>query len=418
MLTRRKALGALAAAAWTRPAKATTADWPQFRGPHRDGVSAETGLLGEWPSNGPKKLWSARGLGAGYGSAAIAGDHIYIQGGIKGQSVVHCLERAGGKILWTTPLGALGSSDRGDGPRSTPTVEGGFLYAMSENGDLACLRLKDGGVVWKRNVLSDFRGSNPYWLLSESPLLDGGNVIVTPGGRNAGIVALNKATGATVWQARELSDSAGYASCVIADIGPGASPGPDRVRTVMQFTAEAGVGVRASDGKLMWRNERAANDTANCASPVYAEGKVFYSSAYGAGGALLWLSVKDGLVSAREGWFTRDMMNHHGGVIHVRGCLYGYSNSILTCIDLETGKTLWRDRSVGKGSLTYAADRLYLLSEGNVMGLAEASPKGYREKGRFRLQDQGWPSWSYPVVCGGILWIRNQGVLEAYGIKA
>lgn len=418
MLTRRQAIGAFAGAALSRTARAAAPVWPQFRGPNRDGISAETGLLAEWPSNGPKKIWTAQGLGSGYGSIAVVGDRVFVQGALRGQSVVHCLDRADGKILWTAPLGASGSNDRGDGPRSTPTVEGEFLYAMSENGDLACLRLKDGSAVWKRNVLRDFRGSNPYWLLSESPLIDGANVIVTPGGREAGMVALKKATGETVWQSRELSDGAGYASCVIADVGPGKAPGPDKVRTIMQLTARAGVGVRASDGKLMWHYEKAANRTANCAAPVYSNGKVFYTSAYGTGGGLLWLSVKDGEVSAQEGWFSRDMMNHHGGVVLVNGHLYGFSNSILTCMEFETGKVLWRDRSVGKGCLTFAAGHLYLLGEGNVMGLAEASPQGYKEKGRFRLQDQGWPSWAYPVVCGGVLWIRNQGILETYDIRA
>jgi outer membrane protein assembly factor BamB len=295
-------------------------------------------------------------------------------------------------------------------------VEGEFLWAMSENGDLACLRVKDGSAVWKRNVLSDFRGSNPHWLLSESPLLDGANVIVTPGGRGAGIVALKKSTGENVWQSRDLSDNAGYASCIIADVGPGKALGPDKVRTIMQFTAQAGVGVRASDGKLMWRYERAANRVANCAAPVYWNGKVFYTSAYGTGGGLVWLTVKGGEVSAQEGWFSRDMMNHHGGVVLVGGYLYGYSNSILTCLEFETGKVMWRDRAVGKGSVTYADGQLYLLGEGNVMGIAEASPQGYKEKGRFSLQDQGLPSWAYPVVCGGMLWIRNQGVLECYSV--
>jgi outer membrane protein assembly factor BamB len=186
----------------------------------------------------------------------------------------------------------------------------------------------------------------------------------------------------------------------------------------MTLTARAGVGVRASDGKLMWRYARVANRTANITSPVYHDNKVFYTSDYGTGGALLGLTAQDGEVSARELYFTRDMQNHHGGVVLVNGYLYGFDSSILTCLEFETGKTMWQHRSVGKGSLTYADGHLYLLSENNVVGLAEASPEGYREKGRFEIADEGLPSWAHPVVSGGTLYIRNQETLTAYDIRA
>src|SRR6185295_17815610 len=226
------------------------------------------------------------------------------------------------------------------------TVDGDRVYILTENGDLACLKAQDGTAVWQRNILKDFGGRNINWLLSESPLIDGDRVIVTPGGSSAGMVALDKMTGNTVWVAKELSDEAGYASAVVADV--------QGVRTIMTLTAEAGVGVRASDGKLMWRYRPVANRTANITTPVYSDSKVFYTSAYESGGALLGLTAQNGEVKAQEIYFTREMQNHHGGVVLVNGYLYGFNNSILACLEFATGKLMWRNRSVGKGSLTYA----------------------------------------------------------------
>jgi outer membrane protein assembly factor BamB len=392
------------------PQQAAPGDWPQWQGPDRNGLSKEVGLLKEWPASGPPLVWTALNLGTGYGSIAIKGDRIFVQGSNGKQSIVHSLNRADGKNVWSKALGAAGSNGQGSGPRGTPTVDGDRLYVLTENGDLWCLKALDGTSVWQRNILKDFNGRNVQWLLSESPLVDGDHVIVTPGGRGAGMVALDKISGQTVWVSKDLSDEAGYASAIVADV--------QGVRTIMTLTAEAGVGVRASDGKLMWRYARVANRTANIATPVFSENKVFFTSAYGTGGALLGLTAQAGEVSAREIYFTREMQNHHGGVILVNGYLYGFNNSILSCLSFDTGETMWRNRSVGKGSLTYAEGNLYLLGEDNVVGLAEAAPAGYKEKGRFKIADQGLPSWAHPVVSGGRLYIRNQGTLASYDIRA
>ena len=386
------------------------ADWPQWRGPDRTGLANETGLLKSWPAAGPAVVWSVSSLGEGYGSISIKADRLFVQGVNGQQSVVFCLNRADGKPVWMTPLGARLGQDRGPGPRGTPTIDNDRAYALAENGELACLRTKDGSVAWRRNILKDFGGRNPRWLISESPLVDGDRLIVTPGGEGASIVALDKMTGKTIWTTKELSDEAGYSSCVVADI--------QGVHSIVGFTGRAGVGVRAADGKLMWRYEPVSNRTANIATPVVYDNKVFYTSDYGTGCALLGLKAQGGEVKAKEIYFNREMMNHHGGVVLVNGYLYGFNNAILSCIEFATGKTVWRDRSVGKGTLTYADGNLYLLSENNVVGLAEATPGGYREKGRFQIADQGWPSWAHPVVCDGKFYIRNQGSLTCYDVKA
>ena len=398
--------GAAALAAQPTP----SSDWPQWRGPRRDGVSTERGLLSEWPATGPRHVWTTKGIGGGYGSVAVVGDRILVQGRVGKSSTLTALKKVDGSTVWATTLGNASDNEQGPGPRGTPTVDGERLYVLSESGDLACLRVADGSPVWQRNILKEFRGQNPYWLISESPLVDRNVVIVSPGGKGAGMVALNKLTGETVWTSAELNDQAGYASSIVADV--------QGVRTVMTLTSDAGVGVRASDGKLMWRYTKVANTTANITTPVYSDNKVLYTSAYGTGAVLLTLTARDGSVDASERYFTSEMQNHHGGVVLVDGYLYGFSNSTLTCLELATGKTMWRHRSVGKGSVTYADGRLYLLGEGFVMGLADASPKGYVERGRFRIDDQGFPSWAHPVVADRRLYIRNQGTLASYDIRS
>ena len=387
------------------------ADWPQWQGPDRTRISKETGLLKEWPAGGPRLIWTANNLGSGYGSMSVAGDRVYLQGARGNNSFVIALNRADGKEVWSKPLGPVETrmrSDRGAGPRGTPTVDGDRLYVLTENGDLACLKT-DGSILWQRNILKEFGGSQLQWLVSESPLVDGPHLVVTPGGPGAGMVKLDKMTGKTVWTSKDLSDTAAYSSITVADV--------QGVRTYMTFTASAGVGVRASDGKLMFRYPSAANRTANVATPVYSDNKVFFASAYGTGGGLLNLTVQNGEVAATEAYFTREMKNHHGGMVLVDGYLYGYNDLILTCLEFTTGKMMWRDRSVGKGSVTYADGRLYLQSENNLVGLAEATPTGYVEKGRFEIPDKGQPSWAHPVISDGRLYVRNQDTLLVYDIK-
>jgi outer membrane protein assembly factor BamB len=388
------------------------ADWPRWQGPDGNRISPETGLLQQWPPTGPRLLWSATGLGSGYGSMAVAGDRVYLQGAQDGKSLVFALNRADGKLVWSKELGAVSTkmrTERGAGPRSTPTVDGDRLYVLTESGDLAALK-SDGSLLWQRNILKDFGGPQLQWLVSESPFVDGPHLVVSPGGPNAGIVKLNKLTGELVWAAKELSDMAGYSSITAANIGG--------VRTYMTFTNSAGVGVRASDGKLMFSYPTAANRVANVATPIYSNNQVFFTSAYGTGAGLLDLTVKDGEVSAKEVYFTRDMKNHHGGVVLVNGYVYGFNDLILTCMEFATGKVMWRDRSVGKGSVTYADGHLYIQSENNLFALAEATHEAYREKSRFEIPEKSHPSWAHPVISNGRLYVRNQDLLLVYDIKA
>ncbi len=216
---------------------AADAEWPQWRGPLRDGKSSETGLLKTWPEKGPAVSWSIANLGEGYGSLAIRGERIYIQGtNAEGKSTVFCLNRADGKQIWSVSFGPRLDQDKGNGPRGTPTLDGDQMYVLTENGDLACLREKDGSPVWSKNMLKEFGGTNPKWLVSESPWIDGNELFVSPGGKEGGIVALDKMTGKEIWRTKELSTDTGYASNIIAEVGG--------VRSYINFTSKAAVGVR------------------------------------------------------------------------------------------------------------------------------------------------------------------------------
>ena len=273
--------------------------WPQWRGPERTGLSTETGLLRQWPADGPSLVWSTSDLGEGYGSVAIQGGRIFVQGTLDNDSTLFCLEESSGRTLWTASLGDRLEHGRGPGPRGTPTIDEDRIYVLTENGDLACLQAADGQTLWHRNILKDFKGENPKWLISESPLVDGNRLIVMPGGDQASLVALDKDTGKTIWTSKDLSDGAGYSSCVVADV--------HGIRTLLAFTAAAAVGLRAGDGQLLWRYEPVANRTANVATPVVYRDKAFYSSAYGTGCALLQLKADNGSMEAKEVYFNRDM---------------------------------------------------------------------------------------------------------------
>ena len=385
------------------------AEWFQWRGPNRDGHSPETGLLQTWPKTGPRLVWRAAGVGTGYSSFSAAGGRLFTLGARGNQEYVVALDRATGTQVWEYQNGRRFQNDRGDGPRSTPTVEGDRLYVFGGSGDLTCLELATGKRIWTVNLVQKFGGVNPYWGYSESPLIVGDRILVNAGGRRASIVAINKADGATLWQ--QHSDAAGYSSPMLLRTGS--------LNQVIFFTDSRTLAVDARDGRLLWSYPKAANGTANIATPIVRGTRVFVSSDYGTGAALLDVRAAGNIATANEVYFTRNMRNHHSTSVLVGDYLYGFSSSILTALVFDTGALAWRDRSVGKGSLIYADERLYLYSENGVAGLAEASPEGYREHGRFTIpQQSGSPTWSHPVITGGLLILRDQDNVFAYNVAA
>jgi outer membrane protein assembly factor BamB len=383
-------------------------DWPQWRGVNRDGKSAETGLLRSWPPGGPTRAWQTAGAGEGYSSFSVAGGRLYTLGARGNTEYVMAFDEATGKKVWEVNHGRRFSNDRGDGPRATPTIDGSQLYAYGASGDLSAMDAATGKALWKVNVLQRFGGENIIWGLSESPLVLRDRIIVNAGGPRASIVALSKKDGSVLWQSQ--GDRAGYSSAILHEVGG--------IPQAILFTAQRVVGVDTRDGRLLWSYDRVSNRTANIATPIARGNRVFVSSDYGTGAALLNLTASGNTVKADEVYFTREMRNHHASSVLIGDHLYGFSSAILTAMRFDTGEVAWRDRSVGKGSVIFADERLYLYSETGVVGLAEANPAGYREHGRFQLRTGSLPTWSHPVVANGRLYLRDQDNIYAYDVRA
>lgn len=403
------ALGALALLLFSTAVVAqTNGEWPQWRGANRDGISKETGLLKQWPEGGPPLVWKATGAGGGYSSFSISKGRLYTMG-LRAdrdgdREFIIAFDIANGKEVWATPHGSAFRNDRGDGPRGTPTIDGDRLYALGGSGDLSSLDLKTGKIVWTMNVLSKFGGSNIRWGISESPLVLGDKVLVNAGGPGASIVALKKTDGSLIWKSQ--SDEAGYSSAIPVAVGD--------YTQVIFFTGTRVVGLDLRDGKLIWEYARPSNDVANIATPVVRGNRIWISSDYGTGGGLVEIKA-DG--KAQEVYFTKEMRNHHATSILIGDHLYGFSSAILMAMRFDTGEVAWRDRSVGKGSLTFADGHLYAFSENGVVGLIEANPTAYKEKGRFKIQQGSLPTWTHPVVAGGRLYLRDQDTIYAFDVR-
>lgn len=404
---------ALAAAGAVR-AGAPAGAWPQWRGPDRTGVSRETGLLRSWPAGGPRLVWRATGLGGGYGCPSVRDGRVYGMGYRGDDEVVWARDARTGAELWTVRIAAANHNvGYADGPRSTPTTDGDRLFTLGVSGDLVCLALADGRVVWRRNLVEDFGGRVPGWGYSESPLVDGDRVIVTPGGAAATLVALRKEDGEPVWRSQVPGgDPAHYASPIVAEI--------EGVRQYVAFLAGGVVGVAAADGRFLWRYAAPANRTANCSTPIHRNGQVFAASAYNTGGGLARITRAPGGegFTAEEVYFTRQMRNHHGGMVLVDDYLYGFDESNLTCVEFATGRVAWTNRSVGKGSLVCVDGHLVARGERGEVALVEANPGEYVEKGRFAQPERSSKNaWAHPVVAGGRLYLRDQDLLLCYDVR-
>jgi outer membrane protein assembly factor BamB len=400
-------------------------DWPQWQGPDRTAVSKEKGLLQEWPKDGPPLAWKTRGLGGGDSAPSVAGGGIFGMSSRGADEVAWALSEKDGKEVWAIRLGPAVQQrmpQSKEGPGCTPTFDGERLYTLGMGGEVTCLQAKDGNILWQVSLTKEFGGKVPMWSYRESPLVDGDKVVCTPGGDGATLVALDKLTGKTAWK-RVVPGSRGpaYASAIAIDF--------DGQREYVQLTQGTLVGVAAADGKVLWKYDKPASGMGiNCSTPIYRDGRVFASSAYGAGGGLIKL-VRDGAsgVKAEEVYFTKKMQNHHGGMIVVDGCLYGANGGneggSLVCLDFQTGKVLWDtrddDRRIKKGSLAQADGRLYYRTEDGPVLLVEPNREKYVERGRFEQPDRTrLPAWAHPVIANGKLYIRDQDTLLCYDVKA
>jgi len=376
-------------------AAADEVSWPQWRGPRRDAVSPDKGLLPSWPENGPPLAYEAKGLGRGFASVVIDAGNLFTAGKLDDGEYLQARRLDNGELIWKARI-----AEAGDGPSSTPTIDRDRVFAVGSQGDLICANVADGKVLWRKSYTKDFGGSVPTWQYCDSILVDGDKVIATPGSAQHTMVALDRNTGDLIWTTaipNGAGSGFGYASPVISE---GA-----KVRQYVQLLG-AGVGVvgvRASDGKLLWQYQKVANGTASIPTPIIAGDKVFCSSGYGTGSVLLKLSPEADGVKAEEQYFLKasSLENHHGGMVRLGDyvyCGHKHNEGFPICVEISTGKTVWGGNMRGPGSGS-AAD-------------------GYQVKGTFTLPKVDGPSWSHPVVIGGRLYLREQDTLFVYDVKA
>lgn len=396
------------------------ADWPQFRGPNRDGVSKETGLLQSWPAQGPPLEWSVKGLGGGFSTVSVADGRIYTLGNMpdkkaaknpKQLSYLIALDRKDGKQIWASEVGPAGGN-----LGCTPTVDGGHIYALGQMGDLVCID-KNGKRVWARNLQKEFGGQKGGWNYCESPLVDGDRVVVTPGGSEATIVAFNKNTGETLWKCPIATrhKEAGYSSIVISHAGG--------VKHYVQLFNGGLVGI-STDGHVLWTHEKLGGNTANIPTPIVLDNFVFSSIGYGRGASLMKLTADGQAVSAEEVYYKRELTNKHGGVIKVGDFVYGDTDDSghPFCADFKTGKLKWKRKDQGDGkssaAVTYADGRLYFHYENGTMALVKAVADAYEEVGSFQAPKRNGASWAHPVISDGRLYLREGDYLYCYDIRA
>ena len=395
---------------------ATTAsalDWPQWRGPDRTDLSKETGLLKEWPADGPKQTWIFKNAGQGYSGPAIVGGKLFTLGTRDGKEILLALDATTGKELWVSALGDILGNGWGDGPRSTPSVDGGKVFALSGKGVLACVSLADGKSVWTASM-SDAGGEVPGWGYTESPLVDGNQVVVTPGGKKGAIAAYDKVTGKMLWQSKDFTDGAQYSSIVPATI--------NGEKQYVQLTMQSIVGISPKEGAVLWK-QAFPGKVAVIPTPIVRDNQVYVTAGYGVGSLAIKIEPGNKITPVFE---NKNLKNHHGGAILLGDFVYGHSDGDgWVCQDWKTGEQKWKEKSkFGKGAIGYADGMFYCLDEGSgAVALIEASPNGWSEKGRFKLDPQTairnpqGRIWTHPVIVNGRLYLRDQDLIYCYAVK-
>ena len=400
-------LAAVAAGFVVAPALAESKDhdWPQFRGPGRDGISHETGLAGNWPEAGPREIWRVK-LGGGYSGLSVQHKRIYTMYSHGSGEFVAAIDAATGETIWRFRTASNRRDDQGDGPRSTPTVSGGIVYVLGASGTLHALRAGGGQPVWSHDLRKEYGAEPPRWGVATSPLVEGELLLVDVGGADgSSIVAFDKKTGEEVWRA--FDDKAGYSTPIAVTVGG--------VRQVLFFTARNVLGVAPADGTVLWRIPWKTSYDVNAAAPVFiAPDRFFVSSGYDVGGAVFKIVVDGEKVSVEKIWKNREMKNQFSSSILLDGHLYGFDDKTLKCIDAATGERRWRERGFGHGSLTYADGYLIVLGDRGTLALVEAKPDAYRERSRAQVFES--KTWTVPTFVGGRLYLRDQNELVSLDV--
>ncbi len=398
------------------------ADWPQWRGPNRDGLSPEKGLLARWPEGGPRLVFEAHGVGRGYSSMASAGGRLYTLGDTlstenDSKEYLICLDGTTGKLIWKTKLGDPyeHANKQWESSRSTPTVDGEHVYVLTGNGGVICLATKDGKEIWRKSLPDDFGGQKgDGWGYSESVLVDGDKVICTPGGDTT-MAALDKLTGKTIWKATlPEKPGAGHSSIVLSNVGG--------KRICVQTTAGYGLGVQASDGKILWKLDD-ISATAVIPTPIVRGDLVLLAAGYGMGGTLIrQVPEGDGIKITTIYPLTKTLANKHGGMVLVGDYVYGDSEDrgMPFCVEFTTGKEMWKKRGAnGSMSIISAEGLLYLHFAGGTVALAKATPDDYEVISSFKIPHEGdRPGWSHPIIADGKLYVRYEDTIRCYDIKS
>ncbi len=392
------------------------ADWPQWRGADRQDHSPDVKLLKQWPAGGPKRLWLFEDAGLGYSSYSIAGDQLFTMGLRGDQEFLLAVSTSSGKQIWATPAGPKYPNGWGDGPRSTPTVEGDRVYALGGQGLLICADSKTGKLLWKKDLVKDLGGRLQGWGYTESPLVMGDLLLVTPGGSQGTMAGLDKQTGDVRWRSKDLTDDTQYSSAIPFTVGGKTQ--------VVQVVTRQFFGVNPGTGEVLWKHDFPGR-TAVIPTPVVGPGgQVYVTAGYGAG--CVSVKIADDGKTVTHLYDNKVMKNHHGGVVLVGNHLYGHSDSYAwVCQDFKSGAEVWFSKALGKGAIHYADGMLYCLDErSGEIALVEASPDGWKERSRFKLDPQSTQRnrqggvWSHPVVVGGHLYLRDQEFLYCFDVKA
>lgn len=384
------------------PAKSS---WPQYRGPERSGFSQETGILKTWPETGPKILWKIP-LGDGYSGISIVGERVVTMFSRERDEFVAGFNAADGKEMWRTRVDENRRDEMGDGPRSTPAIEGDMVYALGARGILVAVKLASGEKVWEKDLKSAFGARIPKWGVSTSPIVDGDLVILDAGGGpGKSLVAFDRKTGETKWTAYD--DKPGYSTPLPVDLLG--------VRQILSFAGSSLVSVAAADGKVLWSVPWRTDWDVNAAMPVFiSPDKIFISSSYDTGGAVFQVKKTGDKYETTELWRNRNMKNHFNSSIHQGGYLYGFDDRTLKCVDAATGEEKWRQSGFSKGSLLLVDGHLVVLSEAGLLALVEATPAAYNEKARFQALEGR--TWTMPSLSNGRLFLRNQKELLALAV--
>ena len=385
-------------------ATALAQDWPGFLGAHRDGHSPDQGLRKSWPEAGPPLLWKVDNVGPGWSSMAVVDDRIYATGNADGQQMLICIDGQGNE-QWRVSQGPACSHGKYGGARSTPTVDGDRIYLTGGNGRVTCHRRSDGEIVWKADMKTDMGGKVGGWLYAESVLILGDLAIVTPGGEHA-FVALDKHTGQPVWRSN-VSAKAGYSSCIPIT--------EDGQTVIVNGTQEGLLVVDALSGQLVHKEEFAVNNTANCPTPAYADGYLFWAVGYGKGSICLKVDRSSGNWSFKEVWKNSDLNCHPGNYVVANGRVFGKAKSGFACVNLQTGETEWKTR-VRSGQVCWADGMLYVFADsGGEISLVDPTSFG-EVRGSFRVDGIG-KSWAHPVVIGGRMLLRYDTNLYCFDVR-